>query len=114
LIPVIIADDRNDFITLVQALTKGNEPYLVPESMGACLVGNYNNWERIRQYKAQWIDRNPNCCGETDWQLEFQHLILKKELYQDRFIILSTGNYSNVSAHRKSVARTILDNSLRT
>lgn len=100
LIPVIIADDRNDFITLVQALTKGNEPYLVPESMGACLVGNYNNWERIRQYKAQWIDRNPNCCGETDWQLEFQHLILKKELYQDRFIILSTGNYSNVSAQQ--------------
>ncbi|KXS88901.1 MULTISPECIES: DUF7005 family protein [unclassified Microcystis] len=100
LIPVIIAGDRADFITLVQALTKRNEPYLIPDSMGACTVGNYNNWERIRQYKAQWIDRNPNRCDEADWQLEFQHLILKKELYQDRFIILSTGNYSNVRAEQ--------------
>ncbi len=97
-IPVITAGNRADFITLVQALTKRNEPYSVPDSMGACTVGNYNNWDRIRQYKEQWMANNPKCCYETDWTLEFQRLIPKKELYQDRFILLSPGNYSHISA----------------
>ena len=35
---------------------------------------------------------------ETDWAEEFKQLIHRKELYQDRFIILSDGFYSNIPA----------------
>jgi len=37
LIPVLLAGNREDFVTLVQALTMRNEPKPVPASMGACI-----------------------------------------------------------------------------
>ena len=57
-IPVLVAGDRADFISLVQALTKRNEPQPIPDSMGSCIVGGYNNWHRVRQYQQQWLDKN--------------------------------------------------------
>jgi hypothetical protein len=96
-IPVIIAANREDFVTLVQALTKRNEPHPIPDSMGACIVSGYNNWDRIHQYRLQWTAQQVNN-SEADWDSEFKRLIPKKELYQDRFIILSPGSYSNVTA----------------
>ncbi|MBC6421591.1 MAG: hypothetical protein GDA38_08585 [Hormoscilla sp. SP12CHS1] len=53
-IPVIIAGCREDFVSLVQALTKRNEPHPIPDSMGATMVSGFNNWDRIRQYRASW------------------------------------------------------------
>ena len=97
-IPVLVAGNRADFISLVQALTKRNEPQPIPDSMGACIVGGYNNWHRVRQYQQQWREKNPHQCSEADWTVEFQRLIQQKELYQDRFILLSRGPYSNVTA----------------
>ncbi|MEM7554360.1 MAG: hypothetical protein AAF378_09715 [Cyanobacteria bacterium P01_A01_bin.84] len=96
-IPVIIAGNRADFVSLVQAITMRNEPKEVAASMGACMVGGYNNWDRIRQYRQQWQNNHPES-AEADWSAEFKRIIPQKELYQDRFIILSQGNYSNVSA----------------
>ncbi len=100
LIPVILVGDREDFVTLIQALTKKNEPSPVPESMGACIVGGYNNWDRINEYRAKWTDQwhsqQSSSPSESDWQTEFKKIIPKKSLYQDRFIILSKGFYSNV------------------
>ena len=105
-IPVIMTRSRADFVTLIQALTRKNEPLAVPDSMGACIVGGYNNWDRIRRYRRAWSDKpdgiasqraSPNNT-EADWQLEFKRLIPQKSLYQDRFIILSRGSYSNVDA----------------
>ncbi|MEM9924892.1 MAG: hypothetical protein AAF915_14250 [Cyanobacteria bacterium P01_D01_bin.50] len=96
-IPVIIVGNRADFVSLVQAITMRNEPKEVPASMGACMVGGYNNWDRIRQYRQQWQNNHPGST-EIDWNAEFKRLIPRKELYQDRFIILSQGFYSNVSA----------------
>ena len=96
-IPVIIAGNRADFVSLVQAITMRNEPKEVPASMGACMVGGYNNWDRIRQHRQQWQNKHPDST-EADWNAEFKRVIPQKELYQDRFIILSQGNYSNVSA----------------
>ncbi len=96
-IPVIIVNNRADFVSLVQAITMRNQPKDVPASMGACMVGGYNNWDRIRQYRQQWQNNHPDST-EADWNGEFKRLIPQKELYQDRFIILSKGNYSNVSA----------------
>jgi hypothetical protein len=91
-IPVILTTNRNDFVSLVRAITKRNEPVDIPDSMGACMVAGYNNWDRIRRYRQQWLANN----SESDWSLQFSRLITQKELYQDRFIILSDGFYSNV------------------
>jgi len=63
----------------VQALARRNEPVPVPDAQGAVTVAGYNNWERIRQ-------------------LERARLKPRKELYQDRFILLSDGPYSAVAA----------------
>lgn len=97
-IPVLFTQNRDDFVSLVQALTMRNEPLPVPASMGACMVAGFNNWDRIRQYRQQWSDQNPANCSESSWKEEFRRLIPQKELYQDRFIILSDGFYSDVSA----------------
>jgi hypothetical protein len=65
--------------------------------MGACMVTGYNNWDRIRTYRAQW-EQQPGQKSKLDWQAEFKRLISQKHLYQDRFMILSDGPYSNVAA----------------
>lgn len=96
-IPVIIAGNRPDFVSLIQALTMRNEPKEIPSSMGACSVSGFNNWNRIHQYKQEWQENHPDF-GEALWTNEFLRLMSQKELYQDRFIILSRGNYSNVEA----------------
>lgn len=97
-IPVIIAGCRADFIKLVQALTKRNEPEPIPDSMGATIVAGFNNWERIRHYRQEWEAKLSISLTDTDWQAEFQRIKLHKHLYQDCFIVLSRGNYSAISA----------------
>jgi hypothetical protein len=93
-LPIIVAGDRRDFETLVQALTARNEPEPVPASMGACMVKGLNNWSRIADYRRRWQEAHP----DGDWSEEFKRLIQRKELYQDRFILLSTGPYSATPA----------------
>jgi hypothetical protein len=97
-IPVLCTDDRHDFVLLVQALTCRNEPRPVPASMGACIVSGFNNWDRIRQYRECWTAQAPGGGSPAQWAEEFQRIIPRKELYQDRFLVLSEGPYSNVSA----------------
>ncbi len=97
-IPVLLAGNREDFVSLVQALTMRNEPLPVPASMGACIVSGFNNWDRIRSYRQQWENQNGDNCSESKWKAEFQRIKPQKELYQDRFIILSDRPYSGVSA----------------
>ena len=97
-IPILVVKQREDFVSLVQALAMRNEPKPVPDSMGACIVSGFNNWDRIRQYRHQWKTANPTASSESDWVAEFQRLAPQKALYQDRFIILSDGPYSAVAA----------------
>ena len=97
-IPVISTSNRTDFTRMVQAFAFKNEPTPIPNSMGACMIAGYNNWNRIHTYKKKWIVDNPNHCSETAWQTEFNRLVSQKLLYQDRFIILHDGPYSGVSA----------------
>lgn len=97
-IPVLIPDNRADFITLVQAFAFKNEPRPVPESMGACMIAGFNNWDRIRTYRETWRHQNPLDNSESHWQQEFNRILPQKSLYQDRFIILSDGPYSGISA----------------
>jgi hypothetical protein len=102
-IPVLIPDTRADFCAFVQALTKRNEPVSIPDSMGACMVAGYNNWDRIRAYRQEWLAADPQRTP-SDWPQAFRELIPQKHLYQDRFIILSRGPYSNVAASSLGLA----------
>jgi hypothetical protein len=95
-IPLLITSDRGDFVALLRALSMRNEPCPVPESMGACIIAGYNNWDRVAQYRCAWSLANPG----GNWDAEFQRLIPRKELYQDRFILLSEGFYSSVQPDR--------------
>ena len=93
-IPILVAEKRADFVTLVQALTKRNEPIPIPESMGAIMVSGYNNWDRIRRLRAQFLASGE---AESSWAAKFRHIREQKPLYQDSFIIISTGGYSGIT-----------------
>jgi hypothetical protein len=94
-LPVLCTSEREDFVRLVQALSGRNEPDPVPPAQGACLVSGLNNWDRVRQHRERWIAEGGLA---QNWTVEFQRIIPQKELYQDRFVILSEGFYSNVAA----------------
>jgi hypothetical protein len=96
-VPVLVVSDRRDFVALVQAFTERNEPADVPPSMGACIVNGLNNWDRVAAYRAQWERDHPED-APTGWGEEFKRFAARKELYQDRFIILSRGPYSAIGA----------------
>jgi len=96
-IPVLVAEAREDFEALVRALTRRNEPAPIPASMGACIVGGYNNWDRVAGLRAAWEREHPHG-GEAGWAAAFRALVPRRELYQDRFVLLSTGPYSAVPA----------------
>lgn len=98
-IPVIVAGHRADFVTLIRALTRRNEPDAIPDSMGACIVGGYNNWERVAEARRAWEAGNPAAALAGGWAAHFRaEVVPRKERYQDRFIVLSTGPYSAVAA----------------
>lgn len=94
-LPVLIARERDDFVALVRALTHRNEPHPVPDSMGACMVVGYNNWHRVSILRERFL---ASASVNDSWPEEFQRIKAQKELYQDRFIILSSGPYSAVKA----------------
>ncbi|MBC7882207.1 MAG: hypothetical protein H7Y37_12845 [Anaerolineae bacterium] len=94
-IPVLIAPHRRDFVSLVQALTRYNEPTTVPNSMGACMVAGFNNWDRIWRMHHAWCELP----GENEtWKQVWHQILPHKELYQDCFILLSEGSYSGIPA----------------
>jgi len=94
-IPVLVAEVRQDFVSLVRALTGRNEPIQVPDSKGAAMISGYNNWSRIRQLRQSFESRRNK---EHDWAREFEIIKARPQLYQDRFILLSSGAYSGVQA----------------
>jgi hypothetical protein len=98
-LPVILIHNRSDFIALVRALAFKNEPEEVPDSMGSLVVAGYNNWDRLRSYRERWEQANPG----GNWQEEFKRIAAQKELYQDKFMILSNNPYSGVRAAKLAV-----------
>jgi hypothetical protein len=96
-VPIVVARERADFVTLVRALAGRNEPIDVPDAMGACLVKGLVNWDRVRRHRARWalgVGRD----DEASWQAELARLTGQKDLYQDRLLLLSSGPYSAVDA----------------
>jgi hypothetical protein len=100
-IPLLITACREDFVSLVQAFTRRNEPEPVPEAMGAAIVAGYNNWDRVHRYRQAWEQTQD--LGST-WPQAFSRLRQDKVLYQDTLIILSDGPYSGVSAAELGLA----------
>lgn len=96
-VPVLVAGEREDFVALVRALARRNEPEPIPRSMGACIVGGYVNWDRVGALRRAWEEAHPRDAGDG-WAAELRALAPRKELYQDRFVLLSRGPYSGVSA----------------
>lgn len=94
-IPLLIAEKREDFVSLVRALARRNEPVPIPASMGACIVAGYNNWNRISRLRSRFYASGAN---PDTWPAEFQKIKSERDLYQDRFVILSSGPYSGVDA----------------
>src|SRR5215216_6612577 len=97
-IPLLIARRRTELVALIQALTRKNEPAPVPDAQGALMVSGYNNWSRIGELRRRWEALEPSSRETASWGEEFQRLQPRRELYQDRFILLSDGPYSAVPA----------------
>ena len=98
-IPVILLPERLDFELLVRSVLKKNEPAAIPASMGASMVAGYNNWDRIRQLRSRWAAKTSGDNTDRDWTSHFRTTVVPdKGAYQDRFILLSQGPYSDVPA----------------
>jgi hypothetical protein len=95
-IPLLIARGRGEFVALIRALTKKNEPEPVPDAQGALMVSGYNNWSRVGELRRHWEALDPTERETATWGEELQRS--RRELYQDRFILLSDGPYSAVPA----------------
>lgn len=98
-VPVVVTGARADFVALVRALVHRNEPVDVPGSMGACIVAGYNNWDRIASLRSRWVREHEGDRSRQRWGAELRRLVPMRELYQDSFIILSSGPYSAVPAY---------------
>jgi len=97
-IPLLIALRRAEFVALLRALTRRNEPEPVPDAQGALMVSGYNNWSSIGELRRRWESLPATARETATWNEEFQRLQGQRELYQDRFILLSDGPYSAVPA----------------
>lgn len=95
-IPLLIARSRAEFVALIRALTKKNEPEPVPDAQGALMVSGYNNWSRVGELRRRWEALDPAARETATWGEELQRT--PRDLYQDRFILLSDGPYSAVPA----------------
>lgn len=93
-LPIVVIPHRGDFEAILRACTGRNEPAPVAPALGAMIVSGYTNWDRVARYREAWLVSH----NAADWGAEFARLASRKELYQDRFVLVSRGPYSGVSA----------------
>lgn len=96
-IPVLITSQREDFVAILQALTRRNEPALVPASQGATMISGYNNWDRIWYLQDAMRQEKGDMHVKLFWPQEFKKILPQTSLYQDKCILLSRDYYSGVS-----------------
>jgi len=98
-VPVLVAHHRPDFVFLVRALTARNEPEAVPDAMGACLVKGLVSWDRVAGERRRFEAAVGRGATAEEWNAEMAERIRpRKELWQDRLILLSDGDYSALPA----------------
>ncbi len=107
-IPVLIAHNRSDFQTILRAMSYRNEPYPLPDAMGAAMIKGINNWDRFRRLRKSWEKE------KGTHQNHHNSLIENRPHYQDSIILLSRTPYSNVAAKDMNLGQDKwLDDSLR-
>ncbi len=97
-IPLLIVRRRPEFVALVHALGKRNEPVPLPDSMGALMIAGFNNWFRVAELRRAYEAQSAAERQAPTWREAFAQLKTRSDLYQDRFILLSDGPYSAVPA----------------
>ncbi len=95
-VPVLIVPNDEDFKTIINALSRKNEPDDIPNSMGAAIINGINNWDRINRLKKEWLASNP--LGNWNHELK-KNVIPNTALYKDKIIVLSKKPYSGVSSN---------------
>ena len=95
---ILYLENREDFEHAFRALAHRCEPVEIPASVGATTIRGLINWEKIHNHEKEYLQS-----GENDWDLEFRRFTAEKANYLDSLILLSSGDYSNVSAETKSV-----------
>jgi hypothetical protein len=104
-IPLLIVRHRATFVALLQALARRNEPVPVPDSHGARMVAGYNNWSRLGALERRWQETPAAERTAASWTEELAGIKEnRRELFQDRFILLSDGPYSGVPAAELGLA----------
>lgn len=96
-VPVILAAAREDFVALVRALGHLNEPRQILDSVGATIIGGFNNWDRVASLRRAW-EADSTTGSPLEWAARWREIIREPGLYQDRFIVLGSGPYSGEAA----------------
>ena len=102
-IPVLVARGRAEFVALLRALSRRNEPAPVSDCQGALMISGYVNWSRVQALRRRWESLPPAARGTATWGDEMARIAPRRELYQDRLILLSDGPYSGVPAAEMGV-----------
>ena len=90
---ILYLENREDFEHAFRALAHRCEPAEIPASVGATTIRGLINWEKIHNHEKEYLQS-----GGNDWNLEFRRFTAEKANYLDSLILLSSGDYSNVSA----------------
>jgi hypothetical protein len=96
-VPVILAPTREDFVALLRALGHRSEPRTILDSVGATIIGGFNNWDRVAALRRAW-EADSRTDSPLGWATRWQEIVSEPGLYQDRFIVLSSGPYSGTAA----------------
>ena len=92
-VEILYLESRDDFVHAYRALAYRCEPAEIPASVGAATIKGLINWEKIHAHKKEYLS-----AGHSDWHAEFTRFTANKANYLDTLILLSSGNYSSVSA----------------
>ena len=90
---VLVFGRREDFLHAYRALGYRCEPAEIPDSVGAATIYGLINWEKIHVHRDTFL-----AAGGEDWGEEFSRFTADKKNYLDSIILLSSGEYSNVTA----------------
>ena len=90
---ILYLGDRGDFVHAYRALGYRCEPAEIPDSVGAAAIRGLINWEKIHAHRDAYL-----AAGGEDWSGEFNRFTSDKKNYLDSLILLSGGDYSNLSA----------------
>src|SRR5207244_2307165 len=100
-LPVLATTDRGDFETLCRALASRSEPAPISPAVNAQMVAGFNNWDRLRRYRAAWSAGRDPAAAEEDWPQEMGRVAEEERWrFQDRFMIACARPYSDVTAER--------------